>query len=374
MKPIFTPACLSIVLSSLSSLAVLGGPGLEGKLGPGASGAAKGGSSDSKPMAGPVCYPTHGTIERLDPALDALLDPDARMEKLSEGFNWSEGPTWLRGERAIVFSDVPENRVYRWSEKDGLSVYLEPSGYTGDLIKFREQGSNGLTTDPEGHLVLCQHGDRQIATLVRREGVTGTYAPLVSRFGPRRFNSPNDLVFSRKGGLYFTDPPYGLEGLDASPLKELMFNGVYLRRSDGTVVLLTRELTFPNGIALSPDEKTLYVNVSDPNRPVVMAYDVQPNGTIAHGRVFFDTAPLLAKGLKGNPDGLKVDRAGNLWTTGPGGVLVLSPTGKHLGTLLTGEATGNCAWGDDGSTLYITADMYLLRVKTRVKGYGPWGR
>ena len=374
MKPQLTPVCLSLAFSMVSSLALFAGPGLEGKLGTTSNSATTSGSGASKAGSVASAFPSYGSIQRLDPALDALLAPDAHMEKLSEGFNWSEGPTWLRGERALVFSDVPENRVYRWSEKDGLSVYLEPSGYTGDQIKFREQGSNGLTTDQQGHLVLCQHGDRQIATLVRRVGVTGTYAPLVSRFGPRRFNSPNDLVFSRKGGLYFTDPPYGLNGLDASPLKELMFNGVYLRQPDGKVVLLTRELTFPNGIALSPDEKTLYVNVSDPKRPVVMAYDVQANGTIAHGRVFFDTAPLLAQGLKGNPDGLKVDRAGNVWTTGPGGVLVLSPSGKHLGSLLTGEATGNCAWGDDGSTLYITADMYLLRVKTLTKGYGPWGR
>lgn len=315
-------------------------------------------------------YPVHGSVERLDPALDVLLAPGVQMERLAEGFNWSEGPTWLRGEKAVVFSDVPENKIFRWSERDGLSVYLDPSGYTGDQIKFNEQGSNGLTTDSKGRLVICQHGDRQIATLIRREGFQGTFAPLARYYGTRRFNSPNDLVFSRKGSLYFTDPPYGLPGLNGSALKELMFNGVYLRRPNGEVVLLTREVSFPNGIALSPDEKTLYVNVSDPARPVVMAFEVQADGTVAKGRVFFDTAPLAAAGRKGLPDGLKVDTRGNVWATGPGGVLVLSPDGRHLGTLLTGEATGNCAWGDQGSTLYITADMYLLRVKTLAKGLG----
>ena len=326
----------------------------------------------SKPA--PVVYPAHGAIERLDPALDALLAPGVHMERLADGFNWSEGPVWLRNEKAVVFSDVPENRVYRWSERDGLSVYLEPSGYTGSLIRFREQGSNGLATDHKGRLVLCQHGDRQVATLVKKEGVIGTFEPLADRFGPRRFNSPNDLVFNRSGALYFTDPPYGLEGLNASPLKELAFNGVYLRRPSGEIVLITRDLTFPNGIALSPDEKTLYVNVSDPARPVVMAYEVQDDGTVTDGRVFFDTAPLAAAGGKGLPDGLKVDVRGNLWATGPGGVLILSPEGRHLGTLQTGEATGNCAWGDDGGTLYITADMYLLRVRTLTQGYRAWSR
>lgn len=379
MKSSLISTGLAVALLSAPSFLCQAGPALELK--PlSTSGSPAGGSSGkskSKPKAKSdtaAVYPVHGSVERLSPALDALLAPDAHMEKLADGFNWSEGPTWLAGEKAIVFSDVPENRVYRWSDRDGLSVYLQPSGYTGDSIKFREQGSNGLTTDRQGRLVLCQHGDRQIATLVKRNGVLGTYQPLVSQFGPRRLNSPNDLVFSRRGDLYFTDPPYGLEGLNRSPLKELIFNGVYLRRTDGTVELLTRDLTFPNGIALSPDEKTLYVNVSDPARPVVMAYDVKPDGTIAKGRVFFDTAALAARGRKGMPDGLKVDVHGNLWATGPGGVLVLSPSGEHLGTLMTGEATGNCAWGDDGSTLYITADMYLLRIRTLTKGSSARGR
>ena len=317
--------------------------------------------------------PTHGAIERLSPELDSLLAPEAHMERLADGFNWSEGPTWLAREQAVVFSDVPENKIYRWSEKDGLSLFLQPSGYSGTEVQFNEQGSNGLTTDRQGKLVLCQHGDRQIARLGSRSGTDGRFETVVSQVSGRRFNSPNDLCYARNGNLYFTDPPYGLAGTDKSPSKELMVNGVYLLRArSSTPVLLTGELTFPNGIALSPDEKTLYVNVSDPDRPIIVAYTVNADGSLGRARVFFDAAPLVAKGRKGLPDGLKVDVRGNLWATGPGGVLVISPEGKHLGTLLTGEATGNCAWGGDGSTLYITADMYLLRVKTRTRGYNPF--
>jgi gluconolactonase len=192
--------------------------------------------------------------------------------------------------------------------------------------------------------------------------------------GHRRFNSPNDACYARDGRLYFTDPPYGLMGLNQSPAKEIMVNGVYLRRPNGQVELLTAELSFPNGIALAPDERTLYVNVSDPARPIIMAYDVTADGRVAKGRVFFDTQPLAAQGRKGLPDGLKTDHLGNVWATGPGGVLIFDSTGKNLGSLLTGEATGNCCWGGDGSTLYITADMYLLRVKTLTMGHFPWGK
>ncbi|HAB18726.1 MAG TPA: SMP-30/gluconolactonase/LRE family protein [Verrucomicrobiota bacterium] len=322
----------------------------------------------------PPQFPTHGSIERLAPELDALIAPGTEMERLADGFVWSEGPTWSIRENAVLFSDVPVNKIYRWSDKDGLSVYLDPSGYSGVELKFNEQGSNGLTTDKKNNLIICQHGNRQIARLLSRKGVQGKFETVVGNIGHRRFNSPNDLCYARDERLYFTDPPYGLEGLNKSPAKEIMVNGVYLRRPNGEVELLTGALSFPNGIALSPDEKTLYVNVSDPARPVLMAYDVNAKGTIANGRVFFDTQPLASLGRKGLPDGLKVDQSGNVWATGPGGVLVITPSGKHLGTLLTGEATGNCGWGDDGSTLYITADMYLLRIKTLTHGHSPWGK
>ena len=304
-------------------------------------------------------------IERLDPAFDELVPKDAVIEKLAEGFTWSEGPTWKDG--SVLFSDVPENVIYQWKPgSTKATVALKPSGATGDTTGFREQGSNGLAVDAQGRLLICQHGDRRIARLE----ADGKFATIADRYDGKRFNSPNDLALRKNGDIYFTDPPYGLDKLNDSPLKELPFNGVYRVTPEGKVTLLTKEITFPNGIAFSPDQNTLYVAVSDGKKPHIMAYDVQPDGGIANGRVLFDATPLRAPDRKGGCDGLKVDTRGNLFATGPGGVLVISAGGKHLGTLNTGQATGNCAWGDDGSTLYITADMFLCRVKTATRGAG----
>lgn len=314
--------------------------------------------------AAPTPPPTVGAITRLDPAFDALIAADAKLEKLAEGFKWSEGPVWYQG--GVVFSDVPQNIAYRWKEgMTAAEVFLKPSGLLNPTPGFREQGSNGLTLDGKGNLLLCQHGERQVA---RYEN--GKFTPLATRFEGKRFNSPNDLAVRRNGDVYFTDPPYGLEKTNDSPLKELPFNGVFRLAPDGKVTLLVKNLTFPNGIAFSPDEKVLYVAVSDGKATRLMAYDVTADGGVTGERVFFDAQPLRDAGGKGLCDGLKVDRAGNLWATGPGGVLVISPTGKHLGTLATGVPTANCGWGDDGSTLYITANNMLLRVKTKTKGAG----
>ena len=302
------------------------------------------------------------SIERLDPAFDKLVLPDAKIEKLAEGFNWSEGPTWFQG--SVVFSDVPENIIYQW--KPGATkatVFMQPSGMLKPVEGFREQGSNGLGTDAQGRLLICQHGERRVARVEK----DGTQTALADKFEGKRFNSPNDLAVRKSGDIYFTDPPYGLDKLNDSPLKELAWNGVYRIGADGKVALVLKDLTFPNGIGLSPDEKILYVAVSDGKAPRVMAYDLQADGSTANGRVFFDAKPVQGKG---SCDGLKVDAQGNVWATGPGGVLVISPAGKLLGRLLTNQATGNCCWGDDGSTLYITADMFLCRVKTTVKGAG----
>ncbi len=302
-------------------------------------------------------------IQRLDPSLDAILPPDAVVEKVAEGFHWSEGPVWLDG--AVLFSDVPENVIYRWTPGETKAeVFLKPSGGMESTPEFREPGSNGLARDPEGRLLLCQHGKRRVARLEK----DSTQTSLADQYEGKKFNSPNDLALAKNGDIYFTDPPYGLADGNKSPLKEMKFNGVY-RLSGGKVTLLTDALTFPNGIALSPDEKTLYVNVSDPKAPYIHAYDLQPDGTLGKDRIFFDMTSLTGTG-PGLPDGLKVDRAGNLWTTGPNGVLIISPAGKHLGTIQTGQPTGNCAWGGDGSTLYITSNMYLVRVKTQTKGAG----
>lgn len=310
-------------------------------------------------------FPTFGSIERLFPSLDKLIPPGAQIEKLAEGFDWSEGPVWVKNGNYLLFSDVPRNVVFRWKEGMKTTEFIYPSGYTGSKPRGGEPGSNGLTLDAQGRLVLCQHGDRQVA---RYEN--GKFKPLAQYYNLRRFNSPNDLVYSKSGHLYFTDPPYGLEKNMDDPRKELLFQGVYRLAPDGKVELLTRELTRPNGIALSPDEKKLYVCVSDPQLPNIWEFDLDAKGLISgEGRILFNTAHLMPKG-KGLPDGLKVDIYGNLFATGPGGVLVITPEGKHLGTINTGEATANCGWGEDGSVLYITADMYLCRVKTSTIGLG----
>jgi gluconolactonase len=315
----------------------------------------------------PHVFPTMGMIDRLDPALDTLIAPNATIEKLASGFEWSEGPVWVPRGKYLLFSDVPRNVVFLWKEGLPTTDYMIPSGYTGSKKRAGEPGSNGLTLDSQGRLVLCQHGDRQVA----RQEHDGKITPLARYYNYRRFNSPNDLVFKKNGDLYFTDPPYGLEGNVNDPEKEITFQGVYRLKPDGKVDLLTRDLTFPNGIAFSPDEKTLYVAVSDPKAPNIWAFDVDAQGLLQNARVFFSAAHLMKEGVKGLPDGLKVDVKGNLWATGPGGVLIITPEGNHLGTINTGEATANCAWGGDGSVLYITADMFLCRVKTLTKGAIP---
>ena len=307
---------------------------------------------------------TLGTIERLDPALDALLPNGAVIEKLAEGFDWSEGPVWMPGGQ-LLFSDVPLNTIFKWEENKGVAIFLQPSGYTGTLPRGGEPGSNGLTHDKQGRLIACQHGDRRVA---RWEN--GKFVSVADRYEGKRFNSPNDVVVKSNGDIYFTDPPYGLVKNMDDPAKEIPFQGVYrVSATDGKVTLLTGEVTRPNGLAFSPDEGILYVASSDPDKAIWMSYPVKADGTLGTGRVFFDTTSTV-KTKKGLPDGLKVDQRGNLWATGPGGVLIISSQGKHLGTLATGEATANCAWGDDGSTLYITADMYLCRIKTKTKGAG----
>lgn len=319
----------------------------------------------SKPGQVNASYPSIGTIERFDPQFDQLVPPGTVIEKLAEGFDWAEGPVWVRSGGYVLFSDVPRNVVFKWQENKGVSEFLKPSGYSGSAPRGGEPGSNGLLLDAGGRLVLCEHGDRRVARLERN----GRKTTLAEFYKLRRLNSPNDAVFKSNGDLYFTDPPYGLEGNNKDLKKELPFNGVYRLKPDGELSLLTAKLTFPNGIAFAPDETTLYVAVSDPTNAVWMAYEVQSDGSIANGRVFFDATRWVPQ-KKGLPDGLKVDRQGNIFATGPGGVLVFSPTGKHLGTINTGAATANCAWGNDGSMLYITADKSLCRVKTSTKGKG----
>ncbi len=304
-----------------------------------------------------------GSIERLDPALDALIDVEARTEEICAGFIWSEGPVWKEG--ALFFSDVPANILYRWKpESARAEVFLEPSGGILSHSDFAEPGSNGLALDLNGRLLLCQSGGRRVVRL-EEDGHTETV--LADRFEGRRFNNPNDLVCHSSGAVYFSDPSYGFKGHEASPLREMPWNGVYRIAPDGTVDLLIRDLPFPNGLAFSPDEQTLYVAVSDARLPRVMAFDVQANGLLGEGRLFFDAIPLVKRDLPGTCDGLKVDIRGNVFTTVPGGIAVLSSEGNLLGTILLGVAS-NCGWGDDGATLYITADDMVCRIRTATRG------
>ena len=310
-------------------------------------------------------------VERLDPALDRLIAADAKVEILGEGYDWSEGPIWVKSGGYLLFSDIPQNAIHRWKDGEGVRLYLKPAGYTGTQPRGGEVGSNGLTVDRAGRLVLCQHGDRRVARMdAPLDRPEAKFTTLAERFEGKRLNSPNDLVFHSGGALYFTDPAYGLEKQWEDPARELPFAGVYRVSQPGAAVqLLTRDMTRPNGLAFSPDERRLYVAQSDETAAIWRVFDVQQDGTIANGRVLFD-ATSMVRSRKGLPDGLKIDTEGNLWATGPGGVLVISPEGKHLGTILTGQATSNCAFGDDGRTLYMTADMYLLRVRLKAKGMG----
>jgi len=322
-------------------------------------------AEDKKPM-------TLGTIERKDPKFDDLIPKDAVIEILAGGFDWSEGPVWVKDGKYLLFSDIPKNMIWKWSEKDGLKEYLKPSGYTGtEKFTGKEPGSNGLALDKDGKLHLCMHGDRRLA---KRDG--DKFVTLADKYDGKRLNSPNDLAFKSNGDIYFTDPPYGLPGIMEDKNKELDFQGVYRLSPKGELTLLTKEMSRPNGIAFSPDEKTLYVANSDPDKAIWMAFPVKADGTLDKGKQFFDTTALVKDVDKdkkpkfpGLPDGLKVDKAGNVFATGPGGVFVFDKDGKHLGTLATGVATANCGWGDDGTTLYITADKQLVRVKTKTKGW-----
>lgn len=309
-------------------------------------------------------FPTLGQIHRMDPGLDSLLDRDARIEVIASGFAWAEGPVWIPENGGhLLFSDIPRNSIFKWKEVEGVSLFMEPSGYTGIVEYGWEPGSNGLTLDPTGRLVMCEHGDRRVS-LLHRDGGKQT---LSDRYLGKRLNSPNDCVFDSRGNLYFTDPPYGLPENYDDDRRELDFCGVYRLSSDGELVLLTDKLTRPNGLAFSPDETTLYVANSDPGRAIWTAYPVREDGTLGTGSVFYDVTEE-ARELPGLPDGLKVDGEGNLWATGPGGVSILSPLGTLLGRIEVGEAASNCAWGNDGSTLYITADMYVCRVRTKTRG------
>lgn len=305
-----------------------------------------------------------GEIVKADPALDRIVPDAAKIEKLAGSFAFTEGPVWIH-EGYLLFSDIPNNAIDKWSPGGTISVFRKPSGYYGsDAPAGTLAGSNGLTLDKQGRLTICEHGNRRVTRLEE----DGKLAVLADRYEGKRLNSPNDAVYKSDGSLYFTDPPYGLLKQDDDPNKELDFNGIY-RLAGGRLQLLSRELTRPNGLAFSPDEKYLYVANSDATRKIWMRYEVRTGGAIGGARVFYDVTRRTEDGL---PDGMKVDKKGNLYCTGPGGIWIFSPAGKHLGTIRPPEVPANCAFGDkDGKTLYMTARTGLYRIRLSVEGIRP---
>jgi gluconolactonase len=308
-----------------------------------------------------------GRIRRLDPALDKLVPPNAVIEKVSDNLQFAEGPVWLRDGGYLLFSDIPANAIMKWTPSGQLTLFRKPV-FPREFAQGIQIGTNGLTLDREGRLIACEHGNRRVS----RTEKDGTIVTLADRYQGRRFNSPNDVICKSNGDLYFTDPNSVARRNPHDPhgdfKQDLDFNGVYRITAAGKLDLLTREMTYPNGLAFSPDERKLYIANSRPAK-FWMVYDVKSDGALANGRKFFDLSEDTGEAV---PDGLKVDRAGNLYATGPGGVLILSPQGKQFGTIELPEIPANCAWGDaDGKTLYITARTSLYRVKLAIAGRQP---
>lgn len=308
---------------------------------------------------------SEGNIERIDAALDGIVDAQAKIEIIAEGFEWSEGPLWLEEENMLLFSDVPTNTIYKWTEEGEKEIYLQPSGYTGSIKRGGETGSNGLLLNKERKLVICQHGNRQIAQmeapLIQPQP---QFIPIANTYEGKKFNSPNDAVYNKEGILFFTDPPYGLEKNMEDAGKEIPFQGVYKVTTNGTVVLLTDTITRPNGIALTPNEKQIIIANSDSLKPIWYQYDLGPENTLTNGKIFYD-ATAASKEEEGMPDGLKIDKSGNIFATGPGGVWIFNKDAKLLGKIKFPHKTSNCAFSKDEKTLFVTADNYVLRIKLR---------
>jgi len=300
-----------------------------------------------------------GSVERLSPEINNLIEKNARIEILANGFEWSEGPVWSSQLNSVLFSDVPENVIYSWNEDKGLGIFTRPIGYSGEVPNLKKAGTNGLTIDADGNLIICMHGDRKITKLEQLN--INKKATVVNSFDGNLLNSPNDLVYDSKGNLYFTDPPYGLLEGDDDKLKEIPFNGVYKLSPNGDIEVLIKDLTRPNGISISNDEKTLYVANSDNSNPIIMEYELSEFG-VKNPQIFFDGNELSRKDI-GLFDGLKVHPTGNVFATGPGGVLVIKENGDHIGTIRTEVRTANCAFDENFQYLYMTSDMYLTRIR-----------
>ena len=312
-------------------------------------------------------FRTLGRIDRFDDSLDSLISPTAKVELLEVGLAWPEGPVWVTRAGHLLFSDIPRNAILKWTETDGASIWMQPSGYTGISYYGKEPGSNGLTLDSEGRLWACEHGDRRVSRLEHGGGKV----TVVDAYEGKRLNSPNDLVLNSQGDLYFTDPAYGLHYRYEDPARELPFCGVYLVRA-GTreAVLVSDEFENPNGVAFSPGERSLYVTQSNPQRPVVVRFPLLDDGTFGPGVELVNFADRVDE-APGLPDGIKVDKAGNIFTTGPGGVWVAGADGTLMGRIVTGRRIANLCWGDDGSTLYFCSDDYLCRIRTLTQGTVP---
>lgn len=310
-------------------------------------------------------YKTVGVIERYDSAISKILSLDAKAEIIAEGFKWSEGPLWVEKHQMLLFSDVPTNTIFKWTEAKGKEVYLTPSGYTSSVERGGEMGSNGLLLNKDGNLVMCQHGDRRMARMdAPVNKPQPKFVTLADKYQGKRLSSPNDATYNNKDELYFTDPPYGLPGRNESdPTRETKWNGVYKVKKSGEVILLIDSLARPNGIAFFPGEKKLLVANSDPRKPNWYVYDVKGD-ELTNGKIFYSAACYDRK-LQGLPDGFKIDKKGNVYTSGPGGIYFFNSEGKLLGMLKVPQATSNVALSADEKTLYITNNMQVLRLRMR---------
>jgi gluconolactonase len=306
-----------------------------------------------------------GEVIRLNGAMENIVPAESGIEKLAGGLGFTEGPVWRR-EGYLVFSDIPNRAIMKWSPEDGVAVFRQPMGFTGEGNPPGElPGPNGMTLDAEGRLIVCEHGNRRLARLEEDGAVT----VLADRFEGKRLNSPNDVVGKSDASYYFTDPPYGLAGKEDDPARELSCNGVYRLSPDGNLQMLFDGVKRPNGLAFSPDERYFYLANSDADRRIWLRFPVQEDGSLGKSDVFYD---VTGHPDAGNPDGLKVDRTGNLYCTGPGGVWIFSPDGKHLGTIKPPEIPANLHWGDAGAkTLYITARTGLYRIRMGIQGIRP---
>ena len=308
------------------------------------------------------------TIDRWDPAMDAIVPKDWKIEKLAEGFGWAEGPIWVKSGGYLLFTDVPGNKMWKWSEKGGLEKFLDPSGAANpDMDVWREAGANGLAILDKKSILLADTGSRGIQKLDLK---SKKKTPVAMSFEGKKFASPNDVTRMKSGVIFFTDPPYGYKKFDDAPEVEIKFNGVYRMGKDGKVTAIEKELYRPNGVALSPDERTLYVSQSEPTKAIINAYSLDADGNVTGKKLFHDATDLVGENSPGLPDGLTVASDGTIFTSAPGGILVLSKEGKRLGRINDGKPTANCKFGDDGKTLYLTSKDMLARIRLNVSGSG----